>query len=72
MSMELEPLSRGAGWRLKFERGRGPQPASVRLPAVLASALQAAEVHGAGMRSEGDQIVVAPDAAGWEAIWKRK
>ena len=72
VSMELEPLSRGAGWRLKFERGRGPQPAAVQLPAVLASGWQAAEVHGAGVRSEGDQIVVAPDAAGWEAIWKRK
>jgi hypothetical protein len=71
VNMQLEPLSRGAGWRLKFERGRGPQPARVRLPALLASGLRPAEVRGADARIEGDRIVVAPDAASWEAVWKR-
>ncbi len=34
LNLELTP--RGTGWRLKFERGPGPAPLSVRVPAMLA------------------------------------
>jgi hypothetical protein len=70
LDMTLEPLDRHQGWRLKFRRGAGPQPANFCLPANLASRFNFAEIQGAQAQTEGNTVLVAPDAASWEAIWK--
>jgi hypothetical protein len=66
VNMELTP--EGAGWRLKFERGPGPAPRSVRLPAVLAGQ-KFARVKGAPARPGALGIEVAPSARAWTAEW---
>ncbi len=70
LDMTLEPLDRHQGWRLKFRRGAGLQPANVCLPASLASRFNFAEVQGAQAQTEGNSVLVSPDAASWEATWK--
>jgi hypothetical protein len=70
LDMTLEPLDRHQGWRLKFRRAAGLQPANVCLPASLASRFNFAEIQGAQAQTEGNTVLVAPDAASWEAIWK--
>jgi hypothetical protein len=68
--MTLEPLDRHDGWRLKFERGSGPEPGTVLLPETLASRYHFAGVQGAESRREGSMVSVTPSAAAWEATWK--
>jgi len=70
LDMTLEPLDRHQGWRLKFRRGAGQQPADAHLPASLCSRFSFAEIQGAQAQTEGNTVLVAPDAASWEAIWK--
>lgn len=70
ISTTLEPLDRHLGWSLKFERGTGPAPGSVELPASLGSRLRFSEIAGAKTRREGDSILVAPEATSWKATWK--
>jgi hypothetical protein len=70
LDMNLEPLDRHQGWRLKFQRGSGPTPANVLLPQTLASRFRFAEIHGAQARLEGNTVFVTPGAAAWEAVWK--
>ncbi len=70
INMELEPLDRRQGWRLKFQRGSGPAPASLQLPLTLATGLRFAEVRGAESRVEGGAVLVTPSAIVWEAMWK--
>jgi len=68
--MDLEPLDRHEGWRLKFRRGSGPQPANVHLPGMLGSRFRFAAIQGAQARLEGNTVFVTPSAAAWEATWK--
>ena len=70
VGMTLEPLDRHDGWRLKFERGSGPEPGAVLLPETLASRYHFAGIQGAESRREGGMVAVAPSAAAWEATWK--
>ena len=66
LNLELTP--EGAGWRLKFERGPGPAPRSVRLPATLAG-LKLARVKGATSKAGTLGIEVEPSAGAWTAEW---
>jgi hypothetical protein len=66
LNLELTP--EGAGWRLKFERGPGPAPRSVRLPAMLAG-LKLARVKGATSKAGALGIEVEPSAGAWIAEW---
>lgn len=70
VSLLLEPLDGRRGWRLVFERGKGPEPESVELPATLGSRQSLVELTGATSNREGDRIQVAPGASSWQAIWK--
>jgi hypothetical protein len=70
VSMNVEPLGRQAGWRLKFERGTGPQSGRVTLPATLGARLAFSDVKGTKYTHEGGAILVDPEARSWEAVWK--
>jgi hypothetical protein len=70
IDVNLEPLDRHAGWRLKFQRGTGPAPASVQLPATLGSSWRFAKITGAEVHRQGNVLLVTPTAAAWEAVWK--
>ena len=70
LDMALEPLDRHQGWRLKFQRGAGPQPTNVQLPATIGSRFRFAEIQGAQARAEGNIVLVTPGAAAWEAVFK--
>jgi hypothetical protein len=70
VSLNLEPLEGLTGWRLKFERGTGPQPAKIELPATLGSRSKLAGITGANFSREGNAILVDPAARAWEAVWK--
>jgi hypothetical protein len=69
VSVNLELLNPGAGWRLKFERGAGPQPGRVELPATLGSRLISTSITGAKVSRQGNVILVDPEARAWEAVW---
>jgi hypothetical protein len=60
IDMELEPASEG--WRLRFERGSGPAPEAVELPAEFS------EVTGASSRREAGAVLVDPTAKAWTAL----
>jgi hypothetical protein len=70
LDMTLEPSDRHQGWRLKFRRGPGPQPANVQFPAAIGSRYRFAEIQGAQARAEGNTVLVTPGAAAWEAVFK--
>jgi hypothetical protein len=70
LDMNLEPLDRHQGWRLKLQRGPGPTPANVLLPQTLASRFRFAEIQGTQARVEGNTVFVTPSATAWEALWK--
>jgi hypothetical protein len=70
VDLHLEPLDRHAGWRLKFQRGTGPAPANIHIPATLGSGRQFAKVTGAAVRRQGDVLLVIPSAAAWEVEWR--
>lgn len=70
IGMELEPLDRQGGWRLKFRRGSGPAPARLELPLMLGSHLQVAGITGAASQQGKNTVLVDPCVASWEAVWK--
>jgi hypothetical protein len=70
VSLNLEPLVTQTGWRLKFERGAGPLPARVELPAALGSRPTSSSITGAKSSREGNVILLDPEAKTWEAVWK--
>jgi len=70
LDLTLEPLDRHEGWRMKYRRGAGPQPANVRLPSTLASRFGAVAIQGAQAHREESTVLVDPEATSWEAIWK--
>ena len=69
VSLRLEPLDRGQGWRMKFERGAGPVPGKVSVPAKLGRRAIFSKVEGATTRTEGETVSVDPTAASWSAKW---
>jgi hypothetical protein len=70
IDLRLEPLDRHDGWRLKFQRGIGPEPENVQLPATLGSGWRFDKVVGAEARRQGDILLVTPSAASWEVVWR--
>ena len=71
VSLSLEPLGRDQGWRLKFERGAGPEPARVELPQALGRRFRYSEVSGASAVLSGNSVLVAPEARSWSATFER-
>jgi len=70
VSMKLEALTENRVWRLVFKRGPGPAPANVLLPMILGERMQIAGISGAPFARQGNMVSIAPDAKGWEAVWK--
>jgi hypothetical protein len=70
LNLRLEPLDRGQGWRLKFERESGPVPEKVSLPASLGSRFRFTQTEGARSRAEGELVLVDAAASRWTAFWK--
>ena len=70
LNLRLEPLDRGQGWRLKFERKQGPAPEKISLPASLASHFHFTQIEGAHSRIEDDLVLVDNSASHWTAFWK--
>ena len=65
--LTLEPS--GAGWRLRYERGRGPAPQSVELPQSLGARLQFTGVSGAHSKSNAGKVQIDPQSSAWTATW---
>jgi hypothetical protein len=70
IDVSLEPLDARKGWRLKFQKGTGPAPATLQLPDKLGSQWRFAKLTGAAFRQQGHTLFVTPTAAAWEAEWK--
>jgi hypothetical protein len=69
IDLSLEPLDRSQGWRLSFQRGAGPDPASVQLPAMLGSRWRFEKATGAEIRRQGEILLVTPEAKSWEVSY---
>jgi hypothetical protein len=69
VSLSLEPKNGGRAWHLTFDRGRGPAPASVELPAALGDKLKFQSAQGAQYRTQGNRIQLSPEAASWSATY---
>ncbi|MGA2329809.1 MAG: hypothetical protein ABSH05_26460 [Bryobacteraceae bacterium] len=70
ISVHLEPIDRLRGWRLKFERGRGPAPTALQIPESL-GALPFDGVRGAKFTRTAEKILIEPEGASWEATWRK-
>ncbi len=70
IDLRLEPLDRHAGWRCTFQRGSGPAPANVQMPATLGTGPRFASITGAEARQQGDILLVTPTATAWQVEWR--
>ncbi len=70
VSLNLEPTRGASGWRLSFDRGTGPIPATVTLPATLGSKFNLEDVKGGTFRPAGAKVIVQPESSSWQAAWK--
>jgi hypothetical protein len=70
VSLNLEPASGSSGWRLSFERGTGPNPKTVSLPATLGLRFQLTDVRGATSRRAGAMVYIQPESSSWQAVWR--
>jgi hypothetical protein len=68
VTMELERVREG--WQLSFERGSGPDPGEVRLPALLGSSYRFAGISAGTAKAEDEVVVVSPETRKWVATWK--
>ena len=70
IGITLEPESGGRTWRLRFRRGNGPAPASVRLPQALGRRMRFASASGAAAKEERGGVLMDPAAREWSAVWR--
>jgi hypothetical protein len=70
LNLRLEPLDRGQGWRLAFERESGPAPGQISVPVDLGSRFHFAQAENARSRSEAGVVLIDPAAPRWTAFWK--
>jgi hypothetical protein len=70
IDLSLDPLDGHDGWRLQFQRGSGPPPADICIPATLGSVRRFAKITGAEVQRQGDILLVTPSATSWEVVWK--
>jgi hypothetical protein len=71
VSLTLEPLDRGRGWRLIYRRSPGPAPARLEVPERL-SKFKASRVEGSTMKSSpGSGVLqVSPEQDNWTLFWE--
>lgn len=72
LDVDLEPLDRKSGWRLRFHRADEPLPASISIPATLGSRfhLTAAESIPLKRNLDLDIVTVDPSVRQWSLLWK--
>jgi hypothetical protein len=68
INLTFEPAG-ARGWRLQFERDRGPAPASITMPETVAG-LHFDKISGAPYKKETGKIEADPHTLHWEAFWK--
>jgi hypothetical protein len=68
INLALEPAG-PPGWRLQFERARGPVPASIAIPETIGK-LSIAKLNGVAYKKVSGRIEVDPKTPRWEAYWK--
>jgi len=66
INLELTPEA--GGWRLRFERGNGPAPGAVKLPAKLGG-LMLKGIKGSASQAGPAGVDVDPGAGAWTAQW---
>jgi hypothetical protein len=64
--MALEPNH--DGWQLTFERGPGPDPAEVRVPAILGENYRFVNISAGSAQPNGEEMMISPRK--WTATWK--
>ncbi len=70
VSLDLEPLDRGRGWRLVYRRGTGPAPARLEAPVKLGK-FKASRVEGSTMKLQGTgTLLVSPEQNDWTVFWE--
>jgi hypothetical protein len=70
VSLGLEPLDRGRGWRLVYRRGAGPAPARVEAPEKLGK-FKASRVEGNTMKLQATgTVIVSPEQNNWTLFWE--
>lgn len=72
VSLNLEPIEREQGWRLKFERGEGPDPQRVELPEALGTRFRFSDLSGARTTRSGSVVLIDPEARSWAAVWRQQ
>jgi len=55
---------------LRFQRGTGPAPENVHIPATLGNGWRFSKIAGAEVQRQGEILLVTPGAASWEAFWR--
>jgi len=70
IDLSLDPLDGHDGWRLQFQRGSGPAPTDICIPATLGSVKRFAKITGAEVQRQGEILLVTPSATSWEVVWK--
>lgn len=63
-------LSVFAGWGLQFQRGQGPEPDAVQLPATLGSTWKYRDIRGATAIRTGVVLEITPGSRSWEVVWR--
>jgi hypothetical protein len=69
IGLDMVPAGRGRGWRLEFQRGQGPTPKRIVVPARAGSRFTQIAVRGAGFTRAGDSLLIDPAASSWTANW---
>jgi hypothetical protein len=69
IGFDMTPVGRGRGWHLEFQRGQGPAPKRIVVPARAGSRFSQIEIRGAGFTRAGDSLLIDPAASSWTANW---
>lgn len=69
VSLDLEPLDRGRGWRLVFRRDAGPAPSQLEAPQRLGK-FKASRIEGSTMNPQGGSVLVSPEQDSWTLYWE--
>ena len=70
LNLRLEPMDRGQGWRLTFEREPGPAPEKISLPASLGSRFHFTQTEGVQSHFDDGLVLIDTKASRWTAFWK--
>ncbi|MGA2811869.1 MAG: hypothetical protein ABSG16_10755 [Candidatus Acidiferrum sp.] len=69
VTLELEPLDRGKGWKLDFALAPSETPERVELPAQLGP-LRFDQIFGGKFEIEDSRVSIDPRARQWTAFWR--